>query len=799
MTYDIEASLRNSVYLKLLKCTTLRTNHHLDLTKRGLTSTAIELNEYRSLPETYEERKNLARKIHNEFGDAIYEVPGFYKELSQDFEEHPMIIGGPHLAIPVRNKDRLLWSLYLRRDNERGKNKYIHFSKKDGPPLKPLPHWPMGAPNESTVIFTEGPLKADVVTAITGKLAIALPGVGMWKMLERIIAENDFKEYIVANDRDLEINQNVARPTVALFRHLVQKEKNVKIAVWDNKHKGIDDALVNNAEIKYLDIPQAKEYFDKIFQRFGLKPIDWLNTDALEIEDHSREWAQVLPLPETNIQAPKFHEELLPPPLRDWVLDTADRMQAQAEFILGPTLVLLSGLIGRRLAIRPKKMDNWTVIVNLWGAIVGRPSLLKTPCISQARRPMDTISKELDEKFESKRIEWKAAEATFLNQKKSIEEQIKKAHSKGEMGRIPNFRRQLEEIESAIENNRPRRQRLYVNDTTVEMVQEIAKENKSGFVYLRDELYGLIKSLEKPGREGDRAFLLEAWNGFGRYYVDRVGRGSFQLEALCIALLGGIQPEPLRAYLVQGAEDGSSDDGFIQRFQILLWPEISPAFTYVDRNPDHEAYVRVEALFRKIAQLDATAISKRCDDSEVPYLHFNSEAQQVFHDWLMNLEFRLRNDPPEKSALESHLGKYRSLMPSLALIFHLLDILDSSPNLVDLPVTAEAARRAVMWCEFLEGHALKVYANAVSEAVLGAKELKLKIDERKIHTRMTIREVYRHGWTYLNNKAAVEAACEVLEAHGWARINTDKNTGGAPSQWIEINPNAIDLNKYRQN
>ena len=44
-----------------------------------------------------------------------------------------------------------------------------------------------------------------------------------------------------------------------------------------------------------------------------------------------------------------------------------------------------------------------------------------------------------------------------------------------------------------------------------------------------------------------------------------------------------------------------------------------------------------------------------------------------FKDWIFELENRLRNND-ETPAVQEHLGKYRSLMPSLALIFHLLDV-----------------------------------------------------------------------------------------------------------------------------
>lgn len=41
-------------------------------------------------------------------------------------------------------------------------------------------------------------------------------------------------------------------------------------------------------------------------------------------------------------------------------------------------------------SIRPKKQDDWTVVANLWGDVVGGPSMVKTP-IGEAMKPLDRL------------------------------------------------------------------------------------------------------------------------------------------------------------------------------------------------------------------------------------------------------------------------------------------------------------------------------------------------------------------------------------------------------------------------
>jgi putative DNA primase/helicase len=56
-----------------------------------------------------------------------------------------------------------------------------------------------------------------------------------------------------------------------------------------------------------------------------------------------------------------------------------------------------------------------------------------------------------------------------------------------------------------------------------------------------------------------------------------------------MSMLGGIQPGRLRSYLVDAIKDGPGNDGLIQRFQLLVWPDTSTDWTYVDRAPNAAA------------------------------------------------------------------------------------------------------------------------------------------------------------------------------------------------------------------
>ncbi len=77
----------------------------------------------------------------------------------------------------------------------------------------------------------------------------------------------------------------------------------------------------------------------------------------------------------------------------------------------------------------------------------------------------------------------------------------------------------------------------------------------------------------------------------------------------------------------------------------------------------------------------------------MPFLRFDAAAQELFDAWRGDVEQRLRAEE-DHPVLLSHLAKYQSLTPSLALIGHLIDGVDGGTT---GPVSRAAAARAVAW------------------------------------------------------------------------------------------------------
>src|SRR5215211_8593118 len=169
----------------------------------------------------------------------------------------------------------------------------------------------------------------------------------------------------------------------------------------------------------------------------------------------------------------------------------------------------------------------------------------------------------------------------------------------------------------------------------------------------------------------------------------------------------------------------------------------------------------------------------------IPAVRFADEAQEVFDRWRDELEAKLRTEELHP-ALESHLAKYRSLMPSLALIFHLIEHVDGTAEgaAVGLGPTLQAAA----WCEYLETHASRLYASAQNPAMEAARALLERIRKGEVSDGDSSRSVYRRHWAKLSAPEEVNSACSVLEDFGWLRVETIK-TGGRATTKVHLHPN----------
>lgn len=487
-------------------------------------------------------------------------------------------------------------------------------------------------------------------------------------------------------------------------------------------------------------------------------------------------WPEPGELPSGLPDVPSLSVDMLPAGVSAWVADVSERMQCPIEYAAVAAIIAASALIGRQIGIRPKRHDDWTVTPNLWGCVIGRPGVMKSPALKEMLRPVNRIEDEAAKAHEEavKHLEASGMieDARYYVNKEKIKKLLKDGKDDDAF---------MLAADAVSNQAAPQRKRYITNDPTVEKLGEILAANPRGVMLFRDELTGWLRSLDKDGREPDRAFYLEAWEGNGRFTYDRIGRGTIDITACCVSILGGIQPGLISDYIATAVRGGAGDDGLVQRFQLLVWPDIPLRWRNVDRRPATQARDEYQAVLARLNTLDAEALgADTAEDGGLPFLRFDDLAQELFDTWRHDLELRVRSGELIP-AFESHLAKYRSLVPSLALIFQLL-----SGNRG--PVDHASVLLALRWAEFLEQHALRLYSVVVDADAHAARRLAAKIRKRELTGAFTIRDIQRHGWSGLPARAVVQAAVDVLVDLHWLGEVRRNGTGGRPSVTYVINP-----------
>lgn len=279
-------------YSVLLGMLTLDIEHRNKLRQRGLTDEYIDKFNYKSWPMA---RADIAEKFCKECDPS--DVPGFFKNDKGTWR----LAGYQGIVIPVRDYNKKIVALKIRADSNLAHGRYLTLSTPQksknktqktyahGTPGKIACHYPLLETDSMAdqIIITEGELKADVTTVLSGIYSVSLPGVGMWEWGINIVEQLKPKRVLLAFDADKNKMVSSSKPNAEPFvvgkslskLYLALKEKNcfVSILDWDVMYgKGIDDVYAdgNEKKISSFTEEEAKRFIEKNLE--NEMPLDWL-------------------------------------------------------------------------------------------------------------------------------------------------------------------------------------------------------------------------------------------------------------------------------------------------------------------------------------------------------------------------------------------------------------------------------------------------------------------------------------------------------------------------------------------
>jgi hypothetical protein len=377
----------------------------------------------------------------------------------------------------------------------------------------------------------------------------------------------------------------------------------------------------------------------------------------------------------TNERAPTFPTEALPKEAGRLVTEGAAAIGCPPDAIGLAALVALGSAIGNSRVIQPKK--DWTEGPAIFAAVIAEAGEKKTAAVKQATTPARKLENKLQRDYEEK-LEEHTAEM------REYEVQSRDAKKEGRAADAP--------------PKKPTASRVRVNDTTVEALIPILKDNPRGLLLERDELVGWVKGMDQykaGGKGNERQFWLSVWSN-EPVSVDRKGQqGPVSVLRPFIGVIGSIQPDVLPEL------SENREDGMLERF-LFAYPTTRNAM-WTEDEMSEGALVGYRELYQRLRGLSMTK-----DDDGDPIevtVTFSPEAKEAYID-VYNEHRREMSAPGFPRYLRSVWAKLEAYTLRLMLIIACCRF---TANGVAERIETEDVLRAVSLADYFKDQARRVF------------------------------------------------------------------------------------------
>jgi len=249
---EAPVEVKDHTYKALFSICSLRKRHLQELINvRGLTAEDVKDLGYKSTPR---DGKATAAKLLK-MGCTLKGVPPFYQE--EDGTYNMKLYKRDGVMMPKLNARGQIQGVEIcmnpGKDPGYTGAKYLPFSSEGmpyGTPSHTFVHFRIGERGLSRVILTEGVLKADIISKLSGYSVLSVSGVncqaylpGAFRALKNV---DIFQGIYVCFDNDMATNENVRRSFEKLSRLLEEYEIPFidKSQDWPVQYKGFDDYLI---------------------------------------------------------------------------------------------------------------------------------------------------------------------------------------------------------------------------------------------------------------------------------------------------------------------------------------------------------------------------------------------------------------------------------------------------------------------------------------------------------------------------------------------------------------------------
>jgi len=514
-----------------------------------------------------------------------------------------------------------------------------------------------------------------------------------------------------------------------------------------------------------------------------LKSFDFISQFDLDI------WPKPKPLVEAGNKVMKYQKEFLPILASRFILDGACSIGCVPDYIAIPFVTLVASLMGHKIHSQPTPDESFIVAPIIWGMVIGEPGTKKSPASSLVldllKEPIDEYEKD----FNSAKKKHKSKDKVHDVQLKLVTEQVKCLIEEANNVKAPKSQRRLfrqaerlfqEILEDKFELVK---KRLITSDVTFASLHKMLRDNPNGLLLYVDEIIGLLSKVHRKGNEELKAYLLQCFNGFGVFEVDRATTEHQSSQDAILSVFGTIQPDKLRPFIEKVIEGKEENDGFFNRFNLITAPEL-PSLSDIEYKPmDAKVHAKVQSFIISLCEHEFF----NHDDIKKRVVTFSYDAEELYLSWWRNFQKKVENS--DSDSFKSHCRKYQSLVPKLALINQVISSYSPSKdefNPFD-EVEIRCVEQAIAFTEYLESHARKLFDPLVNITLVDAQRV-----SELLHTitgSFVRRDICQRNLSGIRRDSErAQAALDLLEKHYWIK----KSRHSRKTQHYVVNPQLSD-------
>lgn len=451
-----------------------------------------------------------------------------------------------------------------------------------------------------------------------------------------------------------------------------------------------------------------------------------------------------------------FPVDALPPAVGDFVRNIADFVQVSADMPAVCALSVLSLCVQGKAVISHMNTAH-TESLNLYTAVVAQPAERKSGVYSMLIAPVDD--------FENRYNDLKKHEINeYKDMKISLETQLSKCRTKGDILEMKNIRKQLENLNPVCPL------KLNITDTTAEALADFMAENGEKMGLLSDEggLFDIIAGRYSGGIPNMDLYL-KAYDGSQVSVLRRSGFTKLKKPFLTMGFL--VQQDVLSGVFANPAFVGR---GFIQRF-LFSFPRSKVGERQAIGKPlDKSAQDSYNNLINRLLSADIP--------DNIPVIHMNKKACLMFENFFEKTEKSLKSggELSESSALIEWGGKLCGKILRIAGIYHLCE--HSADELLD----ELTMQNAVKTGEYFINHAKQAFFTLETDET--TKSAVYIINKLKTLSAETVskRDLLRLTRKFTADE--LSPVLELLEEYNYIKVATVLNNNARSTTIININP-----------